>query len=132
MKHLFLFLIAFTLFACGNTKRTKGGSEGSPAPPVDVVDEVEETAENAEEGGTITAQTVSVVGTVHVSDTGCPLYIDAVAAEQEVKLYPVNLEDKFKNEGMKLKFKYQPSKIQQPDSCPDAMPVTLSDVSLMR
>ncbi|MCH2235876.1 MAG: hypothetical protein MK078_16665 [Crocinitomicaceae bacterium] len=128
MKYLFLFGLSILLFACGNSK----GSADSTTTSTETTEDKDNGAETIEEGGTITAQVVSVVGVVHVSETGCPLYIAAEAGDEKLTLYPVNLEDKFKNEGMKLKFKYQPSKIQQPDACPDAMPVTLSDVSLMR
>jgi hypothetical protein len=56
-------------------------------------------------------------GIVRVSYKGCSPIIEATENGELVKFYPVNLSDKMKVDGMKIKFTYIPSRAQQPETC---------------
>jgi len=56
-------------------------------------------------------------GIVRTQYKGCPALIEITEDGQMVKLYPVNLEESFKVDGLKIFFTYIPSKAQQPESC---------------
>lgn len=59
-----------------------------------------------------------ISGTVHLTDDACKIYIDAEIAPDEIKrFYPVNLDEKFRKEGMKIKFSYNLSRAMQPEGC---------------
>ncbi len=73
-----------------------------------------------------------VIGIVHVSESDCPVYIEAKLTDHAVNMFPINIEDKYKVEGMKIKFTYELSRGAQPENCDVDMVVSLSDVALMR
>lgn len=80
----------------------------------------------------IVTEPVRIIGTVVAPIDQCPVLIDAQVGDKIVKMYPVNLDEKFQKAGMKLKFSYTPSRAQQPENCDIDMVVVLSDVALMR
>lgn len=111
MKLLYLASM-FLLFACGNTK--------------EVSEKQTDSADNN------TSTNYRIVGTVHLSD-GCPYYIDAVEKDnKKVKMYPINLEEHMKKEGMRIKFDYDRSRAPQPAGCDAEMVVVLKDVTPLR
>lgn len=71
-----------------------------------------------------------VVGIVHTNHGDCGLVIASENEGQELVFAPQNLEDKFKIDGMKLKFYYTPKKAAK-GKC-KATSVTVEDVSIMR
>lgn len=72
-----------------------------------------------------------VVGIVHKSDE-CGFYIESTSEEKKVLYMPENLEEKFRVEGMKLKFGFKPSQTKLSKSCSDFKPVLLSEVDAVR
>jgi hypothetical protein len=75
---------------------------------------------------------IRYVGTVHVAETGCPLWIEVKDSANVFNVYPVNLEDKFKNEGMRLRFNMITSRAPQPQGCSVQHAVVVSEVTLLR
>lgn len=91
---------------------------------VDAEDQVEESAETVED--------LKVVGLVHISETGCPFFIEALTEDGTLKMYPINLDDKFKVNGLKLKFEYHVVKASQPAECDTDIAVELIDPTAYR
>ena len=91
-------------------------------------------AENDPIAVTETAEAViRIVGTVHLSDTGCKLYIDARENDGTTfKLYPENLDPRFQVEGMYLKFYYTTTTTELPENCNAQMSASLSEVTPLR
>lgn len=114
MKLIPFFVGLCMLAACSNQKNTNAVATASNTT-------TETTSEN-----------YRIIGVVHVSDTGCKLYIDAQEKDKKVKMYPVNLDEKFQKEGMRLKFDYAASRAPLPDGCDAAQVVSVSDVTPMR
>lgn len=74
-----------------------------------------------------------LVGIVHISEEGCPVEIEAKMNSGEMMaLYPIDLEDKYKVEGMRIRFTYAASKAPQPAGCSAKMTISLSDVTRLR
>ena len=74
-----------------------------------------------------------IVGTVNVSDNDCKLYIDAEENGIIVKIYPLNLDQKFQVAGMYIKFNYEISSTTNAvNGCNIEKVVTLSDVTPLR
>ena len=114
------------LAACGNQKETIKDKEVVEEEVETVVEEEIETV--VEEGN----ENYRVVGIVHISETECPIYIETKLKDSTVNMYPMNLEEKYKRDGMKLKFDYALSRGAQPVNCDVDMVVSMSDVTLMR
>lgn len=112
---LILGLIA--LMACSNSKETLSENEETDQ----TTKEVESAIEN-----------YRVIGIVHVSETDCPLLIETRLKDETVLFYPLNLDEKFRREGMRIKFAYEASKGALPENCTQAIAVSLSDITLMR
>lgn len=96
MRYLILLIIPF-FFACESTK--------------------EITEENTESN----AESTNIefyVGTVHIQKDNC-LYVEAMIKESDkpIKLYPVNLDEKFEVEGIKIKFEYAINRMMIPENC---------------
>lgn len=73
-----------------------------------------------------------IIGTVHTSETECPVYIEAIEKEDTFKIYPINLDERFKVDGMRLKFAYHAVKAPQPASCNTNIAAELIDVTPLR
>ncbi len=58
-------------------------------------------------------------GIVRISngESDCAVRIESAASESSDGFYPVNLDDKFKKEGLKIYFSYSPSRAPLPDNC---------------
>ena len=72
-----------------------------------------------------------IVGVVHKSDE-CGFYIESTSEENKVLYMPDNLEEKFRIEGMKLKFGFKPSQTKLSKTCNEFKPVLLSEVDAVR
>jgi hypothetical protein len=119
MKSILLLSVLFLAAACGNRKETMQEIDS-------VEEEIEEAVEEAQEN-------YRVIGIVHIDEPDCPIYLETKLKDKTVMMYPMNLEEKYKNEGMKLKFDYALSRGQQPENCDIIdMVVSMSDVTLMR
>lgn len=77
----------------------------------------------------------SYLGQVHVSkQESCPVYItiEGVFSKSSIveyhTLYPINLDQKFKKEGMYLQFNYTPSRAMSPEGCATDAVVSLENV----
>ncbi len=117
MKHIIVLGILIFTFACGSHKESTHETEAIEEEIIDAND---------------TSENYRVVGIVHVSETECPLYIEAREKDKTINLYPMNLDEKYKKEGMKLKFEYAISKGAMPANCNADLVVSLTDVTLMR
>ncbi len=118
MKQMMVVGILLFSLACANRKERIQEREAHEGQTTEVVDSV-----------TVTER---IIGTVVAASDICPVLIDAQVGEKVVKMYPVNLDEKFQKAGMKLKFSYTLSRAQQPENCDLDMVVVLSDVALMR
>jgi hypothetical protein len=95
MKCLFALLSALLLFtSCGTTKDLAQNTAGESVQTDD-----------------------RLSGKVFVSYKGCPAIIETMVDGNAVKMYPVNLKDEFKQDGLKIKFTFTPSKAPQPEGC---------------
>jgi hypothetical protein len=115
MKTLFLLSGFFLFFACGTQKEL---ASNTTEDAVEVVEEIKE-------------ENMRIVGTVHAGK-GCAFYIDAKTDEGSVKMYPVNLDEIYKKEGMFIRFTYAPSRAMQPKDCACDKVVSVSDVTPLR
>lgn len=118
MKYFLYAIVFFGLISCGTKKnQTTETAESIPPPP-----QTEEITNN-----------YRIVGTVHVPEEGCPFYIDAQMKDKKiVKMYPVNLDERFRKEGMRLKFDFKRSRAPQPEGCDAEMTVSVVDVTPLR
>ena len=115
------------LASCGGSKDVadSGDNNGSST---DNTTEV--TNSDAEENAA--PQENLAYGTIHITDSGCKVYIDTKDGDREVKMYPVNLEDKFKKDGLRIKFGWDQSRAPQPAGCDANMVVSVKDVTPYR
>jgi hypothetical protein len=82
------------------------------------------------ENGTFESEAVQIVkGTVYISEEGCPVFITAKIDGALVKMYPVNLEEQFKIDGLKIKFSFNLSRAMQPENCKVDKVVSLENVT---
>lgn len=72
-----------------------------------------------------------LIGTVR-NDSGCGYVIDVTQGDVMKSYYPVNLEDKYKKEGMRLKFAWSKSLNEMTGDCSYLIPIEISDVTPMR
>lgn len=56
-----------------------------------------------------------VVGYIRKTESGCGIYIET--ADSKERYYPVNLDSKFKQDGLKVSFSYNVSRAAQPKGC---------------
>lgn len=94
MKYVLVLLVSFGLFSCNTTKAVKE------------YDQVEETANDGK-----------LLGVIRISGKGCSPIIEATENGELIKMYPVNLDESLKTDGLKIKFNYLPSKAMQPENC---------------
>ncbi len=110
MKSIFLLSITALFFSCGTAKKT-----------------------NTE----VVSTTGNYYGTVHLSANGCPYYIEIqkskktnIAKETFKNVYPVNLEEKFRKDGLKIHFNYNISRAMTPAGCTVDAVVSVENVSV--
>lgn len=125
-----LFGFGFLITSCGTGKEIVEDKTTDVENTAETVEEeVEETKEVME--GEMD-QNYRIMGMVHVDDGECPIWIEARGKDGLLKIYPIGLDDKYKKEGMKIKFAYTKSMAQQPEGCDIDLVAVLSDVTLMR
>lgn len=78
-------------------------------------------------------------GTVILNNNGCPYYIEITNCYVSnlsyyigKKVYPIELEDKFKKEGLNLNFNLTVSKAMSPANCQVDYVVSLENVSVTK
>jgi len=109
------------MLSCGNGKNATAVNEAQV--------EIEQVIDGTPESG----EKIRIVGTVHVSEAGCKLYIDAKENDGSLfKLYPENLDPRFQVEGMFLKFYYDKTESELPTDCDAKISATLTDVTPLR
>jgi hypothetical protein len=113
MKIVFLALTLILVASCGTQKEAVQSNENSS--------NVEQTANDG-----------MIVGIVRMNPKGCPLYLDANENGEEITMYPVNLDEKFKKDGIRIKFTYTPSRAMQPEECNVNKVVALDSVIQLR
>lgn len=96
MKILTLFFTVCVLASCATTTKTAA--------------DVNTTSESI-------ANDDVTSGIVRTEYKGCPALIETTEDGQVVKFYPINLDEAFKVNGLKIFFTYTPSKAPQPESC---------------
>jgi hypothetical protein len=72
-----------------------------------------------------------IVGIVVTSDE-CPVYIDATEDGNSIRIFPINLDERFKVNGMRLKFDYKEVTEKIPLNCTADKVVELNDVTPVR
>ena len=107
MKIIFTSLLLYCFASCAVTQ-SSSPVEVEKDPSAAQVEEVEHEGVAADE---------LISGKVHVLYKGCPVLIEIMENDQMIKLYPVNLDESFKVEGLKIMFAYSPSRAPQPESC---------------
>ncbi len=119
MRFILIFAILAITFGCSTAKET-------PVSPEKEVKIVEEKIEEAKEPEIL-------VGKVRVSKEGegCPLYIEAYRNGEMFLVYPLNLIEKYKLDGLKIKFTLTESKAPLPDNCSNAVVGVLENTTLL-
>ena len=112
MKSIFLLSITALFFSCGSAKKA-----------------------NADKGSINS----NYYGTVHLSANGCPYYIEIQKTKntnndkinyQFKNIYPVNLEEKYRKDGLKIHFNYNISRAMTPAGCSVDAVVSVENVSV--
>jgi len=125
-SYLLIGLFGLFLLSCGNSQEVV--EDETADLPTDQNAETE-TTEEVEE---VMEDNYRIIGLVHIQDGECPIWIEARGKDGPLKIYPVNLEEKYQQEGMKIKFAYTHSMAQQPEGCDIDLVAVLNDVTLMR
>lgn len=84
-------------------------------------------------------ETTIYTGTVHLNKNGCPFYIEInqclvsnLSYYLGKTIYPIQLDDNFKKEGLKLKFNLTVSRAISPSDCQVDYVVSLENVSVSK
>lgn len=73
-----------------------------------------------------------VVGTVVLGNDPCPILIRAYHSGTEFMIVPLNLEEKFRVDGMKLRFDFIEAENPKTNKCSKGKTVTLEEVTRLR
>lgn len=123
MKQIMIMGLLILVWSCTAPKTTiENTISGSPEP-----------TEVIAEDKIIPADTLILLGTVHLEEA-CGTYVQVANEHGATKYKPVNLEDKFEVEGLRIKFRLKPleKSLQLEDACKDFIPVYLVDVYAVR
>lgn len=93
--------------------------------------EQEPIKEEAIDHGSAPVNLDHISGTVRVTDD-CGAYLEVIQGDVAHSYYPVNLDERFQIDGMRLKFAFEVSKTKPPVACPNFEPITISDVTPLR
>jgi hypothetical protein len=110
MKFIYLTSLLFVIFACTTSKNISHENRTSVK---DILNEER------------------VIGIVHLDEI-CGIIITAQVGSRQVNLLPNNLDEKFKKEGMKLKFFFLNSSMPIPKGCIGDARGDLRDVNAIR
>lgn len=108
---LFLLFTGTTLLSCRTQKEVV--TEQPPQPLEDDSDEER------------------LVGVIDITEE-CGALIRVVQGDVERTYIPVNLEDKYKKDDMKVRFSYQPADVKQTGDCVFYTPITITDITFLR
>jgi hypothetical protein len=75
---------------------------------------------------------VKTVGIVRITDKGCFCYLEVNEKGVLLKMYPVNLDEKYKKEGTRIQFTYHLSRAMQPENCFVDKVIAVDDVTELR
>jgi hypothetical protein len=89
------------------------------------------TPEKTVDNGSAPTEENRVVGTVHSTEE-CGFYIEVVVGDVAHSLSPVNLDMKYQEDGMRIKFAYEKYAAKPPAACPNFEPVQVADVTPLR
>ena len=103
MKTIYLILIASSLIACKSSKNADASNADAPFQK----------------------------GMVHISKE-CGVVITITENGSELNVYPVNLSDEFKKEGLLLSFTSLPSRAMQPVGCSVDRVVSVDNVKKLK
>lgn len=104
MKYLMLLTIPF-FFACNQSKEVSQDNSGNTATKEESVTKKE------------TNNVVNYIGTVKIPKDNCP-YVEAQLKDGKTyKVYVINLDEKFLQDGTKIKFEYAISRMMIPGNC---------------
>lgn len=110
---IYLFLLA----ACGTSQNVETNTEGTSTT-------IEENVEQL--------KPQRIIGYVKL-DKVCDVYIDAeIEPGIKKRLYPINLDEKFKIDGILIKFDYNFSRAAAPGGCDCDYTISVHDVAIMR
>ncbi len=62
----------------------------------------------------------------------CALWISSSKAEGGTGFYPVNLEEQFKKDGLKVAFNFNPSRAPLPENCERLQAIVISEVKVLK
>ncbi|MFM7684185.1 MAG: hypothetical protein ACKO7P_15795 [Bacteroidota bacterium] len=86
-----------------------------------------------------TNETTIYTGTVHLNNNGCPYYIEInqcfvsnLSYYIGKTIYPIQLDEKFKKEGLSLNFNLNVSRAMSPADCQVDYVVSLENVSMSK
>ena len=92
-----------------------------------------------DQGSTQTSDYAPFTGKIHMNESGCPFYIEVTNCFVSnlsyyigKKIYPVQLEDKYKKNGQKLNFNLTVSRAPSPADCQIDYVVSLTNVSISK
>ena len=129
MKRIAIILIAVGFIAaCGNSKDSATTAANSNSNSTENSNSNSNSNENANDSNN--GENL-VLGFVRTSDEGCPLYIE-VRDRDGLKVYPTNLEDKFKVDGLLLRFSFGRATSPAPETCEGVSAVSVANVAAMR
>lgn len=123
MKQLMIVSLLILVWSCTAPRKTIEHTVSGSSEPTEVI----------AEDKAIPADTLILLGTVHLEET-CGTYIQVTNGQGAIKYKPVNLDDKFEVEGLRIKFRLKPveKSLQQEAACMDFIPVYLVDVYAVR
>ena len=107
MKALIFPVLLFTAFACGNAKHSKTDSGSAPKP------------ENRMEG------------VVHLTEE-CGVGVNVTQGDVLRTYSPVFLDERYRVEGMRLRFTVTPASGKPPKDCPNYIVAEFTDVTPLR
>jgi hypothetical protein len=87
--------------------------------------------ETVVDNGSVPTEENRVIGTVH-STGECGFYIEIIVGDVTHSLSPVNLDMKYQEDGMRIKFAYEKYASKPPAACPNFEPVQVADVTPLR
>ena len=130
MKLITIALSILIFASCGGKKEVASSTSSAEAT----------TASASTNAGTSSSwdgvhdpENLRIIGTVRVDDSACKLWIDAQPQkDKHMKLYPINLDEKFKKDGMMIKFTYAVSRAPQPGGCDAQLVIKVEDVTPLR
>ena len=112
------FLIIFGLTSCASVKESSESSASD-----------NHSIEEVQEEQPILPDNLRAIGKVFVSEGDCPLFIRTDVDGNKINVYPINLPDKYQEDGLQIDFEYRLSRAPQPAGCSVKYTVSIESVS---